>query len=457
MDTVEPVSKKISFQGASLLFMGIMLIAFTPLSFLAITGALFSIYILNKLLFGFGEGVPVNIVMVFIACMQWIVGPILSYYTGINHPFYGMQVPEADYFSFILPGIFLYHLGLSLPLIGVNDIPKLVIKDISEDASSKVKAAYYLIGLGFFASFAQRFVPGSLFFFMYLLSQLKYVGCFYLYSSSKKNNTVLYIVFGTLLLEALAAALFHDLILWALFFVFIYAINNRISLTKKVSALIVGIIMLLVLQSVKYQYRNIAWSNASLSSFERTEIFFNMIIENIWSPERIFEAEKNELTITRLNQGWIISRVMNYVPFNEPFAEGKTIGGAFSAALLPRFIAGDKAKAGGRVMMERFTGIILQDGTSMNISLIGEAYGNYGRGKGIWFMFVIGIVFSLILRYMFIKSRNNPTILFWIPFLFLQVVKAETDLTTTLNYLVKATIVMFIVFFTFKKVLKIEL
>jgi hypothetical protein len=457
MDTVEPISKKILFQVASMMVIAVLLMAFTSLTWLAISGALFTLFILNRLLFGFGEGVPVNIVMVFMACLQWIIGPILSYYTGVNHPFYGMQVPESEYFSYIIPGVILFYIGLALPLIGVTNIPKLVINDIHDEASTKIRGAYYLIGFGFFASFAQRFSPGSLFFFLYLLSQLKYVGCFYLFSSNRKNKTVLYIVFGTLLLDALVAALFHDLLLWGLFFLFIYSINIKVSLTKKVIALVAGLMLLLVLQSVKYQYRNIAWSNPTLSSYDKMEIFFSMFLENIWSPERVFEDKTNELTITRLNQGWIITRVMNYVPNMEPFAEGETIEGAFNAALLPRFLAKDKAQAGGRYMMKRFTGIDLQDSASMNISLIGEAYGNYGRVKGIWFMLAIGIVFSLILRYIFIRSRDNPTILFWIPFLFLQVVKAETDLTTTLNYLVKATIVMFIVFIAFRKVLKIEL
>jgi hypothetical protein len=457
METVEPASNKTMVQVVSMVVVAILLTAFTSLSWLALSGALFSLFILNKLVFGFGEGIPVNILMVFMACLQWIVGPILSYYTGINHPFYGMQVPEDYYFSFIIPGVILYYMGLSLPLLGVSNLPKLVLSDMGEVASNKQQAAYYLIGIGFLSSFAQRVAPGSLFFFLYLLSQLKYVGCFYLYFSSKKNNTLLYIIFGTLALDSIVAALFHDLILWGMFFLFIYCIKNRVSLKMKYGSLIAGFFLLLVLQSVKYQYRNFAWSNASLSSFAKSEMFLNMAWQSMFSPEIMFAPKTNELTITRLNQGWIITRVMNYIPTIQPFAEGETIEGAFSAALLPRFLAEDKAKAGGRYMMIRFTGIDLQDQASMNISLIGEAYGNYGKENGIWFMLLIGIVFSLVLRYIFIKSQDNPTILFWIPFLFLQVVKAETDLTTTLNYLVKATIVMIIVFYGFRKVLKIEL
>lgn len=107
--------------------------------------------------------------------------------------------------------------------------------------------------------------------------------------------------------------------------------------------------------------------------------------------------------------------------------------------------------------MERFTGILLQEGTSMNISLLGEGYGNYGRNGGVLFMFLIGIVFSLILRVLLIKSILHPTYIFWIPFLYLQVIKAETDLATTLNYLFKASIVMFLVFYAFRRILKIDI
>ncbi|WP_439883010.1 hypothetical protein ACSX1A_07545 [Pontibacter sp. MBLB2868] len=420
-------------------------------------GVLFSVYIFNSLLLGFGEGIPVNLIIVFLACLQWIIGPVLSYYTGINHPFYGMNVPEEVYFSYTFPGVILFHFGLLLPLTGVKSIPKIVVSEISDSVDSKLKSAYYLIGIGFFSGLITSFAPPFLFFFLYLLSQLKFVGCFYLYLSERKDNRVLYLVFATLILQALSAAMFHDLVLWVMFFLFIYCIKNKVTLTRKLTTVAIGLLFLIVLQSVKYQYRSIAWTNPSLGSYEKTLLFSGMMADRILNPADIFDAKANELAITRLNQGWIIAKVMQYVPFFKPHAEGVTISGAFNAALLPRFIAESKATAGGRVMMERFTGIVLQDGTSMNISLIGEGYGNYGRDGGILFMFLIGIVYSLILRQLFIKSQENPTLIFWIPFLFLQVVKAETDLTTTLNYLVKASITMFIVFFAFRKILKIEL
>lgn len=458
MKMADQAPNKLLFQFSSLFLVGILLLAFSQLSFLAITGALFFVFILNSLLLGLGEGIPIHIVIVFIASLQWVIGPILSYYTGINHPFYGMQVPEEEYLSFAIPGVVLFYLGLSLPIAGLKHIPKTVLSGISNVVENKSQGAYYLIGIGFFSSFVASFAPPSLSFFLYLLSQLKFIGCFYLYLNESRNNTVLYLVFATLLLDALVQAMFHDLLLWGFFFLFIYCIKNKVSLTRKVVTLMAGFFMMFVLQSVKYEYRDIAWAATSLGAYEKGEIFFGMITERLWSPDKLFDPKTNEITVTRLNQGWIITRVMNYVPYVRPFADGQTVRDAFSGTLLPRFLAPDKeVTAGGREKMERFTGILLQEGTSMNISLLGEGYGNYGRNGGVLFMFLIGICFSLILRVILVKSIFHPTYIFWIPFLYLQVIKAETDLATTLNYLFKASIVMFMVFYGFRKVLKIDI
>ncbi|MBJ6119805.1 hypothetical protein JAO76_16475 [Pontibacter sp. BT310] len=450
-------NNKLAYRVGILICLAIVLLGFTGLSLWAVTGVLFFSYILINLLFGFGEGIPVNLVIGFIASLQWIIGPVLSYYTGINHPFYGMNIPEEVYFSYIIPGTFLYYIGLSLPIFSAQQISLSQVEKLEDSTTSKTKGAYYLLAVGFAASLLSSFVPPVLYFFLYLLSQLKYIGAFYLYLSKSGNKTVLYVVFAFLLLEVLASAIFHDLVLWGLFFIFIYTIKNYVSMPKKLTYLALGFFMLLVLQTVKYQYRNVAWTNASLGSLARSELFTTMVFSTLLSPESMFEQKRNENTITRLNQGWIIARVMNYVPYNQPFAGGETIGNAFAASLLPRFIADSKATAGGRENMLRFTGIELQYGTSMNISIIGEAYANYGRTGGIAFMFFIGMLFSFILRFILIKSRDNPTLILWIPFLFLQVIKAETDLITTLNYLVKASIAMFIVFWSFRNILKVEI
>lgn len=347
MNIADQAPNKLLFQFSTLFLVGTLLLAFSTLSFLAITGVLFFVFILNSLLLGLGEGIPIHIVIVFIAALQWVLGPVLSYYTGINHPFYGMQVPEEEYLSFAIPGVVLFYLGLSLPIAGLSHIPKMALSEISNVVKYKARGAYYLIGLGFLSSFVASFAPPSLSFFLYLLSQLKFIGCFYIYMNESRNNTVLYLVFATLLLDALVQAMFHDLLLWAFFFLFIYCIKNKVSVTRKVVALVVGFSMMFVLQSVKYQYRDVAWTDTSLGAYDKAEVFFGMITERLWSPDKLFDPKTNELTVTRLNQGWIITRVMNYVPYVMPYADGETVRGAFSATLLPRFLAPDKEVVAG--------------------------------------------------------------------------------------------------------------
>ena len=45
------------------------------------------------------------------------------------------------------------------------------------------------------------------------------------------------------------------------------------------------------------------------------------------------------------------------------------------------------------------------------------------------------------------NSKKYPTLILWIPILFFQVMKAETDFATVFNYLTKAAIITFLAFY----------
>jgi hypothetical protein len=89
----------------------------------------------------------------------------------------------------------------------------------------------------------------------------------------------------------------------------------------------------------------------------------------------------------------------------------------------------------------------------MDISIMGEAYANYGVNGGVIFMFFLGLFYNFILSRIFIYSVNTPTLILMIPLMFLQVVKAETDFTSSMNYLVKAIMVVFMIYFGLRKML----
>jgi hypothetical protein len=174
-------------------------------------------------------------------------------------------------------------------------------------------------------------------------------------------------------------------------------------------------------------------------------------------PGLLFETAVLQNMGARLNQGWIIARVMNHMPAKQEFVRGETIENGIYAALLPRILAPNKAEAGGRANFERFTGTELPETTSMDVSLVGEGYANFGKTGGVIFLLIMGAFYNLAIIKTISLAKLYPTILFWLPIIFFQVIKAETDFATVLNHFTKAVIVTFAVFWGMIKVLKLKM
>ena len=253
--------------------------------------------------------------------------------------------------------------------------------------------------------------------------------------------------------SALATGMFHDLILWSMLtFTFVskeLKMNNGL---KFVIALL-SIFIAITIQSVKLEYRATVYSGFKGN---KVALFIGLAIDN-WSSGRIVNPSADEDVNVRLNQGWIISAVMKNVPQFEPFANGTTIIKGIEAALLPRFLAPNKKKAGGQENFEKYTGLKLAKHTSMGISLAGEGYANFGRLGGVLFMFIWGVFLSWFWYKLYSLSNIYPTLLIWSPMLFLQVIKAETEFVVLFNYLVKSTIVIYTLLWFIRKQWSIKL
>ena len=79
----------------------------------------------------------------------------------------------------------------------------------------------------------------------------------------------------------------------------------------------------------------------------------------------------------------------------------------------------------------------------MGISIIGEAYGNFKVFGGIIFMGIWGFFLAKVWVYLLGRCFKYPILLAFIPLIFLQVIKAETELSVVLNHLFKSSIVVF--------------
>jgi hypothetical protein len=379
------------------------------------------------------QGLPLMQMAAMMGVLQWTLGPLLAFRTTLLEGRYAMYVDEATYFSYALPGAAAYVFGLLA--VGSSVHQREILRFVRRDRFMVM--GWVLSGIALASRLAAPSVPGGLAFVVHLLSQLGYVGTLY-FLFSRNTYRWLWVVISMIPLFKTTgeSAMFHDLILWmGLLFCFWYGMRKRDPVPKAGFLLSAGLI-LFTIQAVKQDYRAKVWGGEEASLIQQAVEFWT-------SDKPVTRDEIMANVITRLNQGWIISSVLRHVPDEEPYANGETIQDAVSAAFLPRILAGDKAKSGGQTNFRRFTGLDLADSTSMAISPLGEAYANFGRAGGIGLMLGFGLAFASVYAFCLRRSVVHPTFLFWIPMIFYQAIKAETEFVTVLNQLTKGSIVAF--------------
>ncbi|MCC7445699.1 MAG: hypothetical protein IT263_12800 [Saprospiraceae bacterium] len=406
-----------------------------------------------------------KIILLEIACLvailTWLIAPIPFYHYFNEHNYHAnlwkvyMPVDSDVYYGYVFWGTVSMIIGMSLKLkynfmlstSGIN------FEYIKNQLKNRKYIAYYLIFVGLFSNVLIIWNPISqLSFILYLLNKLYLVGLLYLYFSTEKYSVV-YLIAGMLILLLLSVknAMFGEFVYYSMLSFFLIFSRYRVSFLLKLSFVIVGFMSILLLQTVKKEYRKTAWdSGGSVGTFG------SLIVKNTSSISALLQNEAvNMALLTRLNQGFLIAKTIETVPAIKPYAYGATIVSSLTASLVPRIIWPTKPQSGGKFNLERFADIHIK-GYSMNISPIGEAYGNFSRMGGIVFMFLYGFLLNFVLNKILKIAHTRPLLLIWLPFLFLYTIGTETDILSTFNYFLKSGIFFFIlyyfnlVFFKFK-------
>src|SRR6185437_7936000 len=163
--------------------------------------------------------------------------------------------------------------------------------------------------------------------------------------------------------------------------------------------------------------------------------FAELITEKTTNPSMLFDnPNKLFFVAVRANQGWLVARTMNHVPSDYPFANGETIWESVAASFVPRVLWPDKPEAGGKANLKRFWGFDI-NGFSMNIGPIGEAYASFGERGAIVYMFFYGLFFNFMLTVILRLAEKTPTLILWLPYLFMYSITVEADLLITMNYI----------------------
>lgn len=418
------------------------------------------IYFINLL----GKKIAILEVIIMLALLQWLFSAVVTYqiFNEYNDLAFlwktFMNIPPDEYFAFVMPGTLMLILGLKFPVTWNKTYDhRILIARVKEHLHQRGHIGLWMSGIGaavfFFVPFIPQVVRGTVNFF----AQLLYVGLFYILFSrkSKYKGLLLVFVLSITLLNSIMTGMYGELVLWGALFVIMYLLEYPVSAKKRIVVLFLAVFTILLLQSIKHEYRQETWGPDESRKAD-FGFFTTLLGDRLSNPSSLIEGERLFNIVTRANQGFLIAQTMSYVPKHEPFAKGETILKSMAAAVTPRLFWPDKPQAGGRDNVRRFLGAP-EVSYSYNISPIGEAYVNFGKAGGIVFMFFYGLIFNFFFHQALALCSRYPTIVVWLPLLFVGSLKVEGDLLTTFGSLVKGAMFAFVVFGFSRVILRVKI
>jgi hypothetical protein len=375
-------------------------------------------------------------------CLQMFVGPTFAYHglDAYQHEVYQMKVPQDVYYTYMIPAITCFIWGLHITARKFRG-EIIDVKAVSAFVDRAGDLPYYFVAVGFLATVVSVYFSAVFGFVFYLLSSFKFVGAFMLLLGTRKlKPVVMAVVFGSLVLSTLIGAMFHDLLTWLIMLGAILAIKYKPSTLLKAGAAFGFFFMAVVIQQLKGEYRKIAWGEEGGGVDA-----FGKVYDKKQEEKGFLSFESLAESNLRINQGFIITNIMNNVPARIPHENGKQLLQILEAAFLPRFLAPNKLSAGDRTIFMKYSGMFIAPGTSMGLSSPGDAYVNFGTLGGSIFMFFLGLLFSEVLNGFRKYSRYYPVLLLFTPLVFYYPIRPDCELQTALGHLVKSCFLIFLI------------
>jgi hypothetical protein len=420
------------------------------------------IYFFLEFLNDLGTRIVMLDLAIILAVFTCLVMPVIFYHEYGADYFLArlwdkyMPISSEGYFSFAVPAVFLMILGIRFPLgkLGIKKNPEIYIENTKKYLASRPNLGLILISVGVTSGLLDFLSPSSLKQVFYLMDHLTYVGVFYvLYSPNKRKRYIVPGVLALMLGQTIITGMFGELIYMLALSLMLILLGKKIRFSRKLLFAAAGIFVIVIIQSIKVEYRKRNWTEGVGAD---PAYFSELIAERITNPSVLFDPDKLFFLAVRLNQGWLIAVTMDRVPKNFSFANGETIWQSVAASFVPRVLWPDKPEAGGHVNIKRFWGVDLK-AVSMNLGPIGEAYANFDRTGGIIYMFFYGLFLNIVLSVILKLADRRPTLVLWLPVLFLYAVVVEGDLLMVMNWLLKGTFFTWVVFKIFRNFFRIDL
>jgi hypothetical protein len=382
----------------------------------------------------------------FLYASNYLLSPAITYQLNPDLVKYGMKINSDAYFSLALPGFLLFAVGMfCIP----NRLFKPEFKKVNQASVMNERFLLQTTITGIFLRIFSDLFPGELGFFVYLLSMVRFVGAFSLFATNSKK--FMWLAMLVLLIElfyGFSAGMYHDAIMWVLFFALFFVYTFKPSIRIKLIGASSLITLVLFVQAIKTTYREQVWMDGNEASIET--------ISNVGSSKANSEAligEENLLSsLNRGNQAWIFASTVDRMDRYKDFQGMTNVNKYLEAALLPRFLAPNKIQSGNKEIFNQFSGHIINEGTSMGLGIFADGYIAYGASGVYIFGFVLGLIFSLTFKLVERWTKISPFyVLLLLPMLN-YAVRPDCELQTTINHLAKSIFVFgTLVYFTRKR------
>jgi len=363
--------------------------------------------------------------------LNYLVSPSISFLLGERVTIYNLKISPEAYFNLAIPGFILFYAGL-FSIKTTLFSPDFNAINISTIINEKLLKKVTIITI--LSSLLTSFLPGELAFVVYLFSLIQYVAAFSLFALNPKKNiawpaiTLLFILYKSFL-----AGMYHDAIIWVLFFgiFFIYIIKP--TLKVKLVGMFFALIFILFIQSIKQSYRQEVWYGGKEASIATaSEVGYSKAKTNI------ILGEENLLgSLTRSNQAWIFASTVDNMERNKNFQGLTVVYKYLEASLLPRFLAPDKLKSGDKEIFNTYSGHAIDSGTSMGLGIFADGYIAYGAAGVYFFGFALGLLFALTFKLLEGWTKISSLYMLLIFPLLNYAVRPDCELQTTINHLSK--------------------
>lgn len=376
--------------------------------------------------------------VLIIYAINYLISPLITYVVDDSAVVYPMKISYESYFQLILPGFLFF-------IIGIYTFKTNVFKvDLNQLGKNLVVNEVYfkrLTIVGFLLNLFIGLFPGDLLYIVMLISLFRFVGAFSLLIVSRRYWLWPSFVMAYEFVNAFIIGMYHDALLWLIFFSIFYAYLMKPMFSLKL--LFLGSLLLFVffVQGLKGVYRANVWSSekeASLSTAFSTG-------QDVINSDLVLSEDNFLSTLNRTNQAWILASTIDNMDRTGDFQGLNNVQLYLEAALLPRFLSPNKLKSGDKGIFNKFSGHVLAGGTSMGLGIFADGYISYGSWGIAIFGYALGLLFSLVFKVVEKWSMISPIYVLMLFPLLNYAVRPDCELQTTITHIVKGLVLYAIV------------